>query len=499
METIIQAAISNVILASGLALIAWVVSRFLKLPHLSYLLWLLVLVKLVTPPILSIPCIDLPKVAQSTAPLSVGEIADSEVIASDALTTHPSVWYQNVNWQNGLLTVLLLGSGVALIWSLFRAASFHRAVIKSTRPAPAEVDAMARVLAHHIGLKKLPELHIISANTSPMEWWMGGPVHVIFPEYVLEDMKPHQWRWILAHELTHVRRRDHIVRWLEWFSGVLFWWNPIMWWARKELRAQEELCCDSQVLEAMNATSSSQSNSKNYANAILSILEKLVSPELHPPVMASQMNSGGQLEKRMTMILNQNKTHKTSRILRAGVILSAAVALPLGLTYAEDTDATKKSEKAEKIEKSEYTAKAKAWYDGAKKKIDAEVKAGTMTQEDTDKKLASIREVLAKKAKSGKEFDKKGVDKKPSLKEIKLQLAAAVKAGRVTQEESDEKLKYYINHLKKSAKGKGVKGKSYSIDDVKKKSAAAVKAGKMTQEDADAKIEAYMKDLKKEK
>ena len=44
-----------------------------------------------------------------------------------------------------------------------------------------------------------------------------------------------------------------------------------------------------------------------------------------------------------------------------------------------------------------------------------------------------------------------------------------------------------------------MKGKSYSIDDVKKKSAAAVKAGKMTQEDADAKIEAYMKDLKKEK
>jgi Zn-dependent protease with chaperone function len=29
-------------------------------------------------------------------------------------------------------------------------------------------------------------------------------------------------RWILAHELGHIKRKDHLVRWLEWLALVAF-------------------------------------------------------------------------------------------------------------------------------------------------------------------------------------------------------------------------------------------------------------------------------------
>src|ERR1700680_4977608 len=47
--------ISNVVLASLLALTAWFVQRWLRRPAFARILWVLVLVKLVTPPLVSVP------------------------------------------------------------------------------------------------------------------------------------------------------------------------------------------------------------------------------------------------------------------------------------------------------------------------------------------------------------------------------------------------------------------------------------------------------------
>ncbi len=55
MPTILEAVLSNVAIATLLAAIAMAVSRCFRCPPVAYALWLLVLLKLVTPPVLSIP------------------------------------------------------------------------------------------------------------------------------------------------------------------------------------------------------------------------------------------------------------------------------------------------------------------------------------------------------------------------------------------------------------------------------------------------------------
>ena len=40
-------------------------------------------------------------------------------------------------------------------------------------------------------------------------------------------------RAVLAHELAHLRRRDHWVRRLEMVAAVFHWWNPLFWLAFK--------------------------------------------------------------------------------------------------------------------------------------------------------------------------------------------------------------------------------------------------------------------------
>ncbi len=55
----------------------------------------------------------------------------------------------------------------------------------------------------------------------------------------LDGYDNRELRWVVAHELAHVWRRDHLVRWLEWVACVVFWWNPVAWWAHA-IRADGE-------------------------------------------------------------------------------------------------------------------------------------------------------------------------------------------------------------------------------------------------------------------
>jgi hypothetical protein len=52
---------------------------------------------------------------------------------------------------------------------------------------------------------------------------------------------------ILAHELAHLRRRDHWVRCLEMIVSIVYWWNPLVWVIRRQIHQAEEFCCDAWV------------------------------------------------------------------------------------------------------------------------------------------------------------------------------------------------------------------------------------------------------------
>lgn len=55
-----QMGLSNACFSLALAIVAMVVGAKAKRPHLAHMLWLLVFVKLVTPPIATIPIVTIP-------------------------------------------------------------------------------------------------------------------------------------------------------------------------------------------------------------------------------------------------------------------------------------------------------------------------------------------------------------------------------------------------------------------------------------------------------
>ena len=287
-----QMGLSNACLSLALGIVAMVVGAKARRPHLTHLLWLLVFVKLVTPPILTIPIVTIP--AQGETAVAINDNSRAGPLLSNSRQLNVDEQSDATVWNHArvwLPPIWLLGSVVVFAWSIVRVFRFSRLLGAESEIAPQELQTTAEKTARRLRLKTIPIICTTSARISPMVWWTGGKVRIVIPTTLLDKMDAHEWQWVLAHELAHVRRRDYMVRWLEWLACVLFWWNPVVWWAQRNLRAAEEICCDELVISCLNP------KPKFYANSLLSAVEFLARPVLCPPAVASEINSGAFLER----------------------------------------------------------------------------------------------------------------------------------------------------------------------------------------------------------
>ena len=342
--------VSNVTVACFLALLAVVVHRFTKRPAIAHLLWLVVLVKLVTPPLFHLPLVPnawasaAANEAEPTrhgvtlppepgfAPTNTASDSTAAIGGSGGPSQDPGSLFAaeaTSSWLSPLLWLWLLGSAVVLIWSLSRIVRFNRALRRAAEPAPERLLRMGQELSATLGLRRTPAIQVTPAQTSPMVWWVGGRVQVVIPEALITVLDDTQMRSVLAHELAHVRRGDHIVRWLEWICCVVLWWNPLTYWARRNLRIHEETCCDALVLESFEVTP------VTYANSLLQVLEFLAKPLPRPPALASPIH-GGSLERRFQMMLSNPST--TPRWVLRSLFAGALALLPLGVAQAQSAD-----------------------------------------------------------------------------------------------------------------------------------------------------------------
>ena len=341
-DLLLRIGVSNLCLSFALAIVAWVMQIFGKRPVVAHLLWLIVLAKLVTPPVLTLPVIPVPGLSAPAAQTLTDHARPDTMAAVDLDasmrpdTGEPGTALLSTVWKVGLVLLWSLGSTCVLVRSLSRIHRFNRLLRNASEAAPPPLQDVATEIAQCLGLPAAPTIYITSARLSPMVWWIGGSVRIVIPAELTRQMGAGQLRLILAHELAHVRRRDHAVRWLEWLACVCFWWNPVAWWARRNLRANEELCCDAMVVSSLKP------RPRIYADALFTAIERLACPMLCPPAVASEINSGRFLERRFKMIVSETPHRDSPRWSQACLLMCAMLVLPLGLAYAQDYEAVEK-------------------------------------------------------------------------------------------------------------------------------------------------------------
>lgn len=418
-DLLLQFGLSNLLLSLLIAAAAWAVHVSGRWPSVAHLLWLVVLVKLLTPPVVALPGVALPGwlgdetaantqvITQEHPPGWPGAFTETSTLRPDAAlgfdaehrtafghadmleaataprsVANPAA--ETSGWARAravLVAGWLIGSAFVLTITLVRVFRFNRLLRNASVQAGPSVQRLAQDVGRRLGLRRVPKVYTTRAKLSPLVWWAGGRVRIVLPTDVAESMPTAQLRWVLAHELAHVRRRDHGVRWIEWLACVAFWWNPAAWWARRNLRANEEACCDALVLGCFSST---HDTPKHYADAILCVVESLALPAIRPPAIASEINSGGTLERRFEMILSAKTLTHTPRWARTLVLLGAVGLMPLGLAQADELTPKPGDREARQVD-----------LDQAAERIRRAIQAGEITAEEGRRKMAAVRAMQA--------------------------------------------------------------------------------------------------------
>ena len=108
--------------------------------------------------------------------------------------------------------------------------------------------AMLRTLLRLARWRRLHGMDVleVDAPISPMLVGVWRP-RLLLPAH-LAHFTTEQQQMVIAHELTHARRRDPVIQLLASMLQALLWFNPVARWLAGQLVWAQELACDRQIL-----------------------------------------------------------------------------------------------------------------------------------------------------------------------------------------------------------------------------------------------------------
>lgn len=301
----------NTLCALPLALLALLVRRTARAaPALEHGLWWLVLVRLVWPPLPAAGAASAvpgrPAVL-SSGPPGLGD----ELVAGTTRLLGPnwSTWGSRV-----LLAAFLVALAGVVAHELGRARAVERCVGRARAPR-GRLARHVREVAARLGVPA-PRVCVSREASGPFLWSLRGPVLVLPAVRGLPEPT------VLAHELAHLRRRDHWTSWLELLVQAFHFWNPLFWLARRELHRAAELACDQWVVERFPA------ERRAFAAALVDTAERAARGAFVPRAAQAIGMDRRDFEERLVRILRSGQGTRGRRLGLAIGALGALLSLP---------------------------------------------------------------------------------------------------------------------------------------------------------------------------
>jgi beta-lactamase regulating signal transducer with metallopeptidase domain len=287
-----------IILISGIDLLLrrWV------WPQVRYALWFMVLIKLLLPPTIASPVsitanfqsvalkalghyqteqtsvnYYMTPVSTATAPaesISILSVEGKEILTkSGGAIPKTKVKF---NWQGFAMFLWLFVSLAMLILLIKKFSEIRKAKISGERKVvPDWFELILIQCARRLKLQVIPNVVITKMVSSPAIFGMIRPV-LLLPTDFLQETSKKDTENILLHELAHIKRRDLLVKEIETFLTIIYWFNPLFWGAKKQLQHLRELCCDSTVANIL------QRKVKSYRSTLLATARRLLAQPLEP-------------------------------------------------------------------------------------------------------------------------------------------------------------------------------------------------------------------------
>ncbi|MBN1350558.1 DUF4412 domain-containing protein [candidate division KSB1 bacterium] len=276
-------------------------------PQLRYALWLLVLLKLVLPPDWSSSSSVVSRATlliqnhltqqlgiqgRQQHDLSHAEVTESQDRDSMPQNTQPAAISAapgsisqsspesrqgGLSWQALLLAIWLLGMvlfSMLLLLKISKLRRWHRQQ-QARQTIPEWFHELMLQTARRLKLEQLPAIVFSDAAVTPAVYGVFRPV-LLLPANYAETLSREQAEHVLLHELAHLKRGD---LWLHAFClllQIVYWFNPMLIWARKQMKHVREICCDLTIANIL------REKTTRYRQTLLNTARELLTESVEP-------------------------------------------------------------------------------------------------------------------------------------------------------------------------------------------------------------------------
>lgn len=262
--------------------------------------------------------------AQPRTPTSVGATDTSAPAAPRGV-----LFYLVLAWAAGAAFILLrLAVGTWRVSRLARAGA---------RVDDGEWLSLTQRVATRLAIERPLTLLRGDRLGIPVTWGVVYPAVLLPPESA--EWPEARRRFVLVHEMAHVKRFDALTQLCSQIALALFWFDPLLWLAVHRMRVEREHACDDYVLRDGTAPSL-------YAGELLDMVRSLGTPQHEaaaPAFAALAMARPAEFEGRMLAILNptidRDPLHRIGTFMTAAFV--ALLALPLAAIHPFDAPVAK--------------------------------------------------------------------------------------------------------------------------------------------------------------
>jgi beta-lactamase regulating signal transducer with metallopeptidase domain len=339
-------------------------------PQLRYALWLLVLLKLVVPPSISMPgsltgrlqpiadrivssaitesevtvekpvtfvvsepAVTIPAITSSSEttiePQSTDTISENYVVTAPAAETASPVRFL---WQSYAMALWLLGMSVLGVWLFVRLHRLRACQAKDDQAysMPSSFHGMMSRCAAQLRLHHIPRVVVTDQLFCPAVFGIFRPV-LLMPKNYLSKLSRKDAEHMLLHELAHIKRGDTIVHGIYLLLQIAYWFNPLLWLARRQLHHLRELCCDATVARLL------KNKTCEYRETLIDVARRFLARPVEPSLgLLGLFEDTNRLLVRLNWLEKQTWRYHKMKNLIVITITALMLAFVLPMAKAQD-------------------------------------------------------------------------------------------------------------------------------------------------------------------
>lgn len=230
--------------------------------------------------------------ARSSAPSAIHSLAATKNIAASPQQVGHSARF-SIQWSS--ITIGIYGAvTLFLLARLIVGILFSRRLLHAARPIQDQrLDVRLASRAYACGIRTIPRIAVSDLISVPMTLGVVRPTILLPANW--DEWDDAKLNSVLAHEVSHVARRDALTQRLSLLHRAVFWFSPLAWWLNRHLAELAEQASDEAVLAC-------GADRNDYAKTLLGFFEALHAAQGRVWWQGVAMAKAGQAEQRLERI-----------------------------------------------------------------------------------------------------------------------------------------------------------------------------------------------------